>query len=73
MTDKAILDQIQMAEELASLITDCLPDLEGSVSTPDLLDILAKCGLSLTPTIVSPVNPEITLASEAYFASVGHA
>ncbi|CAB4128808.1 hypothetical protein UFOVP225_82 [uncultured Caudovirales phage] len=71
MTDKAILSQIQMAEQLASLITDRLEELEGTISTPDMLDMLAVVGLSLTPTPVSPVTPTITLASEAYFASIG--
>lgn len=71
MSDKAIHDQIQMAEQLANLITDRLEELEGSITTPDMLDMLAVVGLSLTPTPVSPVTPTITLASEAYFASVG--
>ena len=71
MSDHAIQDQIEMAGELANLITDEMPDLDGSISAPDLLNLLAVAGFCLTPTPVSPVRPTITLASEAYFASIG--
>lgn len=71
METTAVQDQIDMATELAEIITDFMPDLEDQMSTADLLDFLAKAGFSLMPSPVSPVRPEITLASEAYFAELG--
>jgi hypothetical protein len=64
--DKAIQEQIQMAGELANVMSEDLED----ISTLDILDYLAVTGLSLMPTVVSPLNPEVTLATEAYFASL---
>jgi hypothetical protein len=65
--DKAIKHQIEMARELADLISE---DVDVSITPLDILSCLATAGLSLMPTVVSPVNPEVTLATEAYFAEL---
>ena len=65
---KLINNQIQKAETLVSLINE---DFEDNITVADLLDYLAKLGLILTLTPRSPIKPEITLISHAYFASLG--